>query len=248
MTNKGIKEPRWGAKDRGKKAQAILQTMAYATRLPLEKTQWLDIGCGSGGIAACIAPQVQSVLGIDAEPWSRWDEFQEMHANLHFVNESIENLSCADNSFDVIVCNQVYEHVQDPQYLIAEIYRILRPGGYCYFAGPNLLFPIEPHVFWPFIHWLPRELAIKLLKVCGSKAELDAYSVNYWTLKKWLNKFHVTNAVPYIIKNPSNCGRSQFFWQIISFIPWKFIDMMTWISPGFVFILRKPMNSSLLNN
>ncbi len=232
--------PRWGSKNRKKKALAILQTMTHFTDLSLEETKWLDIGCGSGGIASNIAPRVQFILGVDPESWPSWSELQINHENLKLVKESIETISCTDKSYDVIVCNQVYEHVPDPQYLVAEIYRILKPGGYCYFAGPNLLFPIEPHVYWPVVHWLPRKLAIKLMKLFGSKGDLDAYSVDFWTLKKWFNGFQVSNVVPYIIKNPEKYSRSGYFWKFLSCLPYPLLKMMTWISPGFVFILKKP--------
>jgi len=232
-------DPRWGAKDRDKKAQAILQTIIHFTEISLKETQWLDIGCGSGGIAAAIAPNVQYMHGIDPENWSRWSEFQKQYDNLIFQKESIESLSCEDSSFDVIICNQVYEHVDNPQYLISEIYRILKPDGYCYFAGPNLLFPIEPHIFWPFVHWLPRKFAVTLLKFCGSGGVLDANSVSYWTLRRWLDDFQVSNALPDIIKKPLEHCKEGFFWQLLSYCPACFLSKMTWFSPGFVFVLRK---------
>jgi 2-polyprenyl-3-methyl-5-hydroxy-6-metoxy-1,4-benzoquinol methylase len=242
MIAKQSDEPRWGAKGRDIKAQAILQTVSHFLSIPLAQTTWLDIGCGSGGIAATIAPQVKSIVGIDPEPWPRWTEFQKKHTNLQFLNESVENISCTDNSVDVIICNQVYEHVPDPQYLIAEIYRILKPSGYCYFAGPNLLFPIEPHVFWPFVHWLSRQFAVKSMHVCGSKGILDAYSTHYWTLKKWLHRFEIHNAIPYIIKNPDKYGKAAWWWCVLSYLPSYVLHALTWISPGFVFILRKPFD------
>ncbi len=233
-------DPRWGSKDRDKKAEVILKTLSHYNNTPILHTTWVDIGCGSGGIAAAIAPNVTSITGIDPESWERWKEFQNLHPNLRFLTESIEHLSCMDNSVDTVICNQVYEHVPDPKLLISEIYRILKPGGYCYFAGPNLIFPIEPHVFWPFVHWLPRKFSITLMRMCGSKSVLDAYSVSYWTLKNWLNSFEICNAVPFILKNPEIFHKTKWWWKIISLFPYPVLNSLTWMSPGFVFVLRKP--------
>lgn len=245
MTNTKPRTAHAVATGREAKARAILTTIEHFISDPLLQTTWLDIGCGNGGIAAQIAPQVKSVLGIDPQPWADWSEFHNAHHNLQFLPQPIESLSCADNSIDIILCNQVYEHVLNPQDLIAEIYRILKPGGYCYFAGPNLLFPIEPHVFWPFVHWLPRTVAVKLMRACGSKGVLDAYSTTYWTLTNWLQRFEITNAVPFILKHPELYGRSSWLkpfwlWRLLSYVPTFLLQALTWLSPGFVFILRKP--------
>jgi len=222
------------------KAQAILLTVKHFIPTELQQTTWLDIGCGSGGITASIAPYVKSIIAVDPVPWADWSNFQDIHPNLQFFNQSIQNSLFSDNSIDVVLCNQVYEHVADPQFLIAEIYRVLKPGGYCYFAGPNLLFPIEPHVFWPFVHWLPRQFAVELLHFCGSKGILDAYSTDYWTLKKWLRAFEITNAVPYILKNPTLYGRNTWMWRFLSSIPSPLLSALTPLSPTFVFFLQKP--------
>lgn len=238
-------DPRWGAKDRDKKANAILQTVSHFTPKPLKDTVWLDIGCGNGIIAATIAPSVKHIIGADPGAWPIWDSLQKTHKNLRFLHESIEELTCPDNSVDIVVCNQVYEHVTDPQYLIKEIKRVLVPGGSCYFAGPNLLFPIEPHVFWPFVHWLPRKFSIKLMRQCGSKGILDAISTDYWTLKKWLSVFETTNAVPYILKNPNKYSRTGIAWKALSMTPKRVFHLLTWISPTFVFILKKPSEYAL---
>jgi len=246
MTN--LSKPRTAyavARGREAKAQAILKTIEHFVSFPLSQTLWLDIGCGNGGIAAQIAPQVKFITGIDPAPWPDWTDFQSTHSNLQLLSETIETLSGAENSMDIILRNQVYEHVPNPQYLIEEIYRMLKPGGYCYFAGPNLLFPIEPHVFWPLVHWLPRPVAVKLMQICGSKQVLDAESTTYWTLKQWLHRFEVTNAVPFIIKHPEIYGRDSWLkpfwlWQLLSYVPTSLLQAGTWLSPGLVFILKKP--------
>jgi 2-polyprenyl-3-methyl-5-hydroxy-6-metoxy-1,4-benzoquinol methylase len=240
MSTQNHEDPRWGAKDRGRKAYAILKTINHFITATLDQTDWLDIGCGSGGIAAAIAPSVKSITGVDPESWVRWKDFRKSHKNLKFVNQPVENLTIDDSSMDVIICNQVYEHVPDPQFLIREIYRILKPGGYCYFAGPNLLFPIEPHVFWPLIHWLPRSFAVKIMQTLGSKEILDAYSKDYWTLNRWFDGFAVTNALPYMIKNPEEIGKHRLIWILVSHVPKQIISFLTIISPAFIFILQKP--------
>jgi ubiquinone/menaquinone biosynthesis C-methylase UbiE len=236
-------DPQWGDKQRDVKAQAILHTMGHFASVSLEETTWLDIGCGSGGIAATIAPCVKSIIGIDPEPWDRWLHYQRANPNVQLINESMETLSCADNGMDIVVCNQVYEHVSNPQKLIAEIHRVLKPGGYCYFAGPNFLFPIEPHIHLPFLHWLPRSWANTLLHICGASGTLEANSASYWTLKKWLHLFEIKNAVPYIIKQPYAYGRRNWTWRILACMPSFLIERLTWLSPSFVFVLRKSIIS-----
>jgi len=228
------------------KAQAILMTIKHFIPIELQQTTWLDIGCGSGGIAVAIAPHVKSIIAVDPSPWMEWSTFQDSYPHLQFFSQPIENLSFADNSVDIILCNQVYEHTANPQFLIAEIYRILKPGGYCYFAGPNLLFPIEPHVFWPLVHWLPRTWAVRLMQLCRSKGVLDADSVTYWTLTRWLHNFEITNAIPVIIKNSHLYDKSSWLkptwlWKLFSYLPVTFIHALTWFSPGFIFILKKPV-------
>ena len=161
------------------------------------------------------------------------------HPNLRFVHATAEESGLPDQSVDVVICNQVYEHVDDPQRLISEIRRMLRPGGSCYFAGPNLLFPIEPHVFWPFVHWLPREFARGLMKAFGAKNLVEANSKDYWTLKRWLGGFEITNAVPYILTKPALYGHTGLAWRLLARVPRRVFGALTFLSPGFVFVLRK---------
>lgn len=179
-------DPHWGNENRSAKANALFSTLQHATSTDLRDKVWLDAGCGSGGIAAHLATQVQSVCGVDPERWAQWDALAKSHPNLQLMDGffDAETLPLEEASVDVVVCNQVYEHVSDPQQLIRNIYRVLKPGGVCYFAGSNLLWPIEPHVFWPFVHWLPRAWAIKILGIFNPSAILDAHAKPSWWLKK----------------------------------------------------------------
>ncbi len=235
-----IVQPSWGNKNRPQKAHALLTTLRQFSTFDVIDASWLDIGCGSGGIAAEIAAHVREITGIDPEPWSDWKVLLDKYSNLDFIRGSYDTTPVPVSSADVIVCNQVYEHVPDPVKLIRFIYNTLRPGGLAYFAGPNLLFPIEPHTFWPFVHWLPRSTAVSLMRMLGSEMVLDANSTTYWQLRRWLADFEVFNAVPYILRHPADYNRSRFFWRMLAIAPERLLDILTFASPAFVFVLRKP--------
>jgi 2-polyprenyl-3-methyl-5-hydroxy-6-metoxy-1,4-benzoquinol methylase len=237
-------EPRWGSEGREIKAAAIWQTLLHHAGPSITTQRWVDIGCGSGGIAAHLAPKVGEMLGIDPEPWPRWADWMRQNANLKFVQGSYDHAppDLIAASVDVVICNQVYEHVADPVALIRFIHQILKPGGYCYFAGPNLLFPIEPHVFWPFVHWLPRKWAISLMRVTKAKYLIDANSVTYWRLLKYLNDFEINNVLPYVIKHPYRMSRNSWPLRLLAWLPKRLLAWMTPLSPSFIFVLRKPAN------
>lgn len=232
--------PRWGTLQRDLKAQQVLATVRHFwSGPPLEHTRWCDIGCGNGVIAATLASHVGHITGIDPEPWPDWAELVARQPRLALQQGSVRQHPLAPGSIDVAVCNQVYEHVDDPQGLIALIHEALRPGGLCYFAGPNLLFPVEPHVNWPFVHWLPRAPTQKLLRAFGVREELDAHSTHYWELRRWLSGFGVENALPFVIRHPEAVGRTSSAARLAARLPEALLRWATPLSPGFVFILRK---------
>ncbi|MEC4815283.1 MAG: methyltransferase domain-containing protein [Scytonema sp. PMC 1069.18] len=52
------------------------------------------------------------------------------------VNVDITNMHFTDNSFDVILCNHVLEHVSDDSKALKELYRVLKPGGWALLQVP----------------------------------------------------------------------------------------------------------------
>jgi SAM-dependent methyltransferase len=155
-----------------------------------------------------------------------------------------EHLPLPENSVDVVICNQVYEHVPRPEQLIRNIHRVLRPGGVCYFAGPNLLWPVEPHVHWPLVHWLPRGAAMAIMQWLGSSrtGDLDAYSVTAWTLERWLHAsgFDLRSAVrDRLAAQPGEAVADRLARMFARLPRWVF-DFTNPVLPGFVYLLRKP--------
>ena len=237
--------PRWGNQSRDRKALAILRTLQHHCGAAITDGAWLDVGCGSGGIAATLSESVERITGVDPEPWKTWTDLIAAHANLKLLSGSFDGAQppLEDASINVAVCNQVYEHVSDPVALLRNIHRVLVPGGVCYFAGPNLLWPIEPHVFWPLVHWLPRLFAQRIMRMLGSRHsdDLDAYSRSYPTLVSWFRKlgFAHETALRGRMLATLDSRKMSAFSILVRCIPNVVLTTLMPLAPGFVFILRK---------
>lgn len=68
----------------------------------------------------------------------------------HSIDLQNYTLPFADNTFDCIFSFYVLEHAQNWSEALAEIQRILKPGGTCLHIFPSKYCPIEPHIFVPF--------------------------------------------------------------------------------------------------
>ncbi len=244
-TSHDREDPRWGAEGREPRAQAIFATLLKVAGARFERGVWLDIGCGSGGIAAAIAPKVRQMIGVDPEPWPRWeDDGRRAGAVFHVGSYEDLPILLGDATVDVAICNQVYEHVPSAETLVRSIARVLKPGGVCYFAGPNLLWPIEPHVYWPFVHWLPRGFALKLMAFLGSSrtSDLDAWSLDLWRLRGLFRRAGLdcqsVIAERLQVEAEMAPARRTLAWAARA--PHFVFRWLLPLSPGFVFLLRKP--------
>lgn len=107
--------------------------------------QILDMGCGNGyhllsiylkfGLHNCRLFGID--MGeLDIEFANHLKRFMKIDA-IEFKKETAEHTSFPDNTFDIILCSEVLEHAPQPQQCLAEIRRILKPGGSAVFSTPN---------------------------------------------------------------------------------------------------------------
>jgi SAM-dependent methyltransferase len=79
--------------------------------------------------------------------------------------------------FHFVFTHYVLEHVADIDTVTKEIDRVTAPGGCGFHVYPGKLRPIEPHLFMPFVHWLPknpaRRWAISVCLACGIEPRWD---------------------------------------------------------------------------
>jgi len=103
--------------------------------LPLTKEiEALDIATGTGELARALAPQVASVVGVDATGamLERARSFVRQHniRNITFQRAAVEELPFGDESFDLVTCRYAFHHFADPKPVISEMVRVCRPGGH----------------------------------------------------------------------------------------------------------------------
>jgi len=98
----------------------------------------LDVGCGDGSALAVAATQnpEHQFAGID---WSADALSQARARGLTVVRGTIETrLPVADDAADVVIMSELIEHLVDPDGAVAEVWRVLRPGGALLLSTPNL--------------------------------------------------------------------------------------------------------------
>ena len=91
----------------------------------------LEIGCGTGKNTGLLAQVGEQVLSLDfSEPMIAQARAKTSHQNVTFkIADLTQSWPCADQSFDLITCNLVLEHIQDLSFVFAEAARVLANTG-----------------------------------------------------------------------------------------------------------------------
>ena len=101
-----------------------------ARLLPLTgEERALDVGTGAGAIAIGLAPLVLEVVGIDLVPELLGEARKRAPANVSFIEGDAYALPFPSDSFDLVATARTLHHVQRPELVLAEMRRVLRPGG-----------------------------------------------------------------------------------------------------------------------
>ena len=122
----------------------------------------LDLGCGGGFMSEALAARGAIVTGID--PASAAIAIAAQHAKIsgrtiRYLTGTGEAIPLADASMDIVVCVEVLEHVTDLDAVLAEIKRVLMPGGLFLYDTINrniLARLIVVHVAEDVLRLLPR--------------------------------------------------------------------------------------------
>jgi len=153
--------------------RAVLLDLGFEIR---PESRILDLGCGDGRFVRAMRTRGFDAWGSDIS-----DDFRQTEADMARGGEfdpsgspfrkselNPYRLDFPDATFDVVLSNEVFEHVADYGSTLDEVRRVTRPGGVNLHFFPGRYCPIEPHVLVPgatVIRWVPWLLLWALLGV-----------------------------------------------------------------------------------
>jgi ubiquinone/menaquinone biosynthesis C-methylase UbiE len=158
----------------------------------------LDVGCGDAGVPIAFAEAGARAAGI--EPHERSVERARVRVAEHGVAVDLrhgvaEELPYPDASFDLVLLDNVLEHVRDQARTLSEIRRVLRPEGMLYLVTPK---PLSLYSLWNDPHYdlaglvlLPRRLQIWYFEKVrgGGEGTYDVGTIpTRWRLRRLLRR------------------------------------------------------------
>lgn len=207
------------------------------------KLTLVDIGSSTGIMTNEYAKYFKTVIGVDLDEQAVIYANEKYGAeNVRFISSPIEVVELPESSVDVVTCTQIYEHVPSETILLDSIYKLLKPGGVCYFAASNRFKIIEPHYNLPFLSFLPKKVANVYIKIFTTHDEYYENLLSLRNLKILVSKFEVIDYTLKVIKNPTKYSADEmlkentlkyFLYNIIS-------KLFYFLIPTYIWILKKP--------
>jgi SAM-dependent methyltransferase len=137
----------------------------------LSSARILENGCGVGLYLGPLQPHARLVHGLEYD-FERAAEAGQRFPQSPVVCAAGEHLPYAAESFEMVLSNEVIEHVQDDALALSEMSRVLKTGGRLVLFCPNRWYPVEQHgIYWggryifgniPFVNYLPNPLRNRL--------------------------------------------------------------------------------------
>jgi len=103
----------------------------------VENATILDIACGTGYGIGLLRSKAKFVTGVDIDPVTAIEAKAECGENGAVLLGNGLGLPFADDSFDVVTSFETLEHLHDRKEFLAELRRVLRPGGVMVLSTPN---------------------------------------------------------------------------------------------------------------
>jgi SAM-dependent methyltransferase len=157
----------------------------------------LDYGCGAGQIIKQLRTAGVDAWGCDVF-YEGGDYSTQIPAELQpFIRRiTVAAIPYEDSRFDIVLSNQVFEHVPDMDEALREIARVLKPGGTALNVFPDRGVWREGHCGIPFLHWFPKGTKLRVyyaacLRSLGLGNFTEGKSIMHWSRDfcDWLDKW-----------------------------------------------------------
>ena len=167
----------------------------------------LDVATGAGHTALALAPHVGRVVATDLTPemlaeTSRLARERGL-PNVEVRPADAEALPFADDAFDLVTCRLAFHHFAHPEVAVAELARVLRPGGVLGFADNIAVEDAAGAAYYndyerlrdPSHHEvLPLSRLIALFESHGLHVEATRAFAKEFAFEPWADRMHVSAA------------------------------------------------------
>ncbi len=193
----------------------------------------LEDGCGLGSYMSRLQSPENITVGLDVE--------FERTIEAHQTNKRIlcgvgEHLPFPNDVFDLVLSNEVIEHVQSDREAVSEIVRTLKPGGRLVLFCPNRGYGFETHgIFWrgkyhfgniPLVNYLPRSLRDRLAPHVNVYTRADLAKLFNSLPVKIISKRTIFGAYDNIIQRSPKLGKAlRSFLQFLERTPLQVLGL-----------------------
>lgn len=142
-------------------------------------TRILDFGCGRGTAVGKLRALGWQAYGVDIVPsyvanGAAFLGPDDKGEPILRAFEPSGRTPFPDHSFDIVMTDQVLEHVENLDAVVAEIARVMAPGGYGLHLFPARLCVVEQHLLLPLVQWAPTNALRRLVISLGLRLGLGA--------------------------------------------------------------------------
>lgn len=167
LANRGLGNPGWTPADRGlKEGHGSAHSVILAMLANEPPAKILQLGCAGGLLAARARAEGHHVTGIDRQEIpgvrERTDDFHQADLAQGIPPE-------VGTGYDMVIARDILEHLPQPEEMLREIPRVLRPGGQLLLSVPN------------FEHWYPRARVMLGLFGYDRRGILDQTHLRFFT-------------------------------------------------------------------
>lgn len=226
------------------KAKKMLAVIRDDRGVSLSKLICLDVGCSVGLISEYFGRYFGKVVGADTDRRAVEQARRRVKlANISFVVSGENKLPFKDESFDVVIFSQVYEHSEDPSLLVGEIKRVLRRGGICFFGARNRFWIFDGHYPLPFLSCLPRAWEKRYFQMFmkGRNYDIKLFSHHDLVNLAESSGFRIHDYTLRIIKNPKKYSATDVvptFWGANNLL-YFFAKIFYTFVPNYIWVLKK---------
>jgi len=179
-------------------------------RLITPQATVLDAGCGRGGVIELYWEGVEQAVGVDFD----LDSLTEHRCLQQLIRGDLAQLPFAADTFDVVLCSWVLEHLTHPDAVFLELARVLRPEGHLVLLAPNAWNYVtlaQRLVPGRFQRWLTRRIY--------GREDKDTFSLAYKAntrraLDARLNRVGLANEEFHLVGDPSYVAANDSLFRL----------------------------------